>query len=47
MTWCTDARGCGKCSHCGIDMDMEPFCMDPGRKPPKLSDSEPVQLSLI
>lgn len=28
MVW-TDKDSCGGCNHCGMDMDMEPFCMAP------------------
>jgi hypothetical protein len=28
MTWLSDEKGCGKCDNCGMDMDMEPFCVD-------------------
>lgn len=27
MTWLSDEKGCGKCNHCGMDMDMAPFCV--------------------
>ena len=27
MSW-LDANGCGKCNSCGMDMDMEPFCVN-------------------
>jgi hypothetical protein len=26
MTWLSDEKGCGKCNHCAMDMDMAPFC---------------------
>lgn len=25
----TDKNSCGGCDHCGMDMDMEPFCTAP------------------
>jgi hypothetical protein len=25
----TDKDSCGGCDHCGMDMDMEPFCTAP------------------
>jgi hypothetical protein len=28
MVW-TDKDSCGGCNHCGMDMDMEPFCTAP------------------
>lgn len=28
MTWLSDPKGCGKCNKCGMDMDMEPYCVD-------------------
>lgn len=28
MSWTTDEKGCGKCNSCGMDMDMEPFCVN-------------------
>jgi len=28
MTWLSDETGCGKCNSCGMDMDMEPFCVN-------------------
>lgn len=28
MTWVTDPLGCGKCDFCGMDMDMDPFCVN-------------------
>lgn len=28
MTWLNDDKGCGKCNNCGMDMDMEPFCVN-------------------
>ncbi len=27
MTWITDPKGCGKCDSCGMDMDMDPYCV--------------------
>lgn len=29
MSWITDKDGCGSCDHCGMDMDMDPFCVHP------------------
>lgn len=26
LIW-TDKGGCGRCEHCGMDMDMEPYCV--------------------
>lgn len=28
VSW-TDPGGCGHCIHCGMDMDMEPYCAEP------------------
>ena len=27
IVW-TDKGGCGTCAHCGMDMDMEPYCVE-------------------
>ncbi|MNJ73450.1 hypothetical protein D3C77_702440 [compost metagenome] len=28
MTWLSEQNGCGKCDKCGMDMDLQPFCVD-------------------
>lgn len=28
MSWTSDPKGCGKCDSCGMDMDLEPFCVN-------------------
>jgi hypothetical protein len=29
VTVWTDPEGCSGCDHCGMDMDMEPYCVHP------------------